>query len=150
MIAVRRLEADDAPACDAIVAGLPEWFGDPGGIRDCATAVREQEGLVALDDEGIVGFLTWIRDGDVAEISWMATRVDARRSGAGRHLIEVLVGRLVADDVRELRVKTLSERDPYPPYAETRAFYRAMGFTPVRELDVWGPENPAVLMARTL
>jgi hypothetical protein len=47
-------------------------------------------------------------------------------------------------------VKTLSEREPYPPYAETRAFYRANGFEPVEELDIWGPENPALLLARPL
>ena len=80
----------------------------------------------------------------------MATRVDARRTGAGRHLIETLIEELAATGVRELRVKTLSEREPYPPYAETRAFYRAMSFVPVEELDVWGPENPAVLMVRRL
>jgi ribosomal protein S18 acetylase RimI-like enzyme len=150
VIAIRRLETADAPACDEIVAGLPEWFGDPDGVRACAAAIRAQEGLVALDGERIVAFLTWTRDGATAEITWMATRAEARRSGAGRHLIEILVGHLVADGVRELHVKTLSERDPYPPYAETRAFYRAMGFAPVRELDIWGPENPAVLMVRDL
>jgi len=80
----------------------------------------------------------------------MATRAEARRSGAGRHLIEILIGHLVADGVRDLCVKTLSERDPYAPYAETRAFYRAMGFQPIQELDIWGPENPAVLMVREL
>ena len=150
MLAVRRLEIEDAPGCDAIIAGLPEWFGDEQGIRDCAHAVRSQRGLVALDDEGIVAFLTWILDAEVAEITWMATRADGRRSGAGRRLIEVLVGRLVAEGTRELHVKTLSEREPYPPYEETRAFYRAMGFEPVRELDIWGPENPAVLFVRRL
>jgi N-acetylglutamate synthase-like GNAT family acetyltransferase len=150
VIAVRHLEPDDAPACDAIIAGLPDWFGNEQGVRDCAQAVRTQDGLVALDDDGVVAFLTWSRDRDVAEITWMATRADGRRSGAGRRLIEVLVGRLVAEDVRELHVKTLSEREPYPPYEETRAFYRAMGFTPVAELDIWGPENPAVLLVREL
>jgi len=45
-------------------------------------------------------------------------------------------------------VKTLSSRHPDPGYAETRAFYLAMGFTEARELDIWGPENPAVLLTR--
>lgn len=150
MTTIRSLTPGDAPSCDAIVAGLPEWFGDPDGIRDCAAAVRAQDGLVALDDDTVVAFLTCTRHGDFAEITWMATRADGRRSGAGRHLIEVLVRRLAAEGVRELRVKTLSEREVYPPYEETRAFYRAMGFVAVEELDIWGPENPAVLFARRL
>jgi hypothetical protein len=48
-----------------------------------------------------------------------------------------------------LTVKTLSDReDPGPEYAQTRAFYLAVGFVPVAELDIWGPENPCQLLAR--
>lgn len=140
----------DPQACDLIIAALPEWFGDEQGIRDCADAVGSHDGLIADDGGEVVAFLTWTRDGDTAEITWMATRPDRRRTGVGRHLIEVLVRRLAAEGVRELRVKTLSEREVYPPYEETRAFYRAMGFVAVEELDIWGPENPAVLFARRL
>ena len=38
----------------------------------------------------------------------------------------------------------------YEPYAQTRAFYEAMGFTPLMELDIWGPENPALLYVRSV
>ena len=38
----------------------------------------------------------------------------------------------------------------YPPYEETRAFYRARGFTELIELDIWGPDNPATLFVRPL
>jgi hypothetical protein len=66
-------------------------------------------------------------------------------------LIDELLVRVGAEGARELVVKTLSERGgPYPPYEETRAFYAAMGFVAVRELDIWGPENPAVQLSRTL
>src|SRR5437867_5991089 len=148
---VRDLGATDAGACDAIVAGRPEWFGNEQGIRECAEAVRAQDGLGAVEDGELVGFLTWERrDAGVAEITWMAVRSDARRSGIGGALLSALIDRLAADDVRRLEVKTLSEREPYPPYAETRAFYLAHGFAKVAELDVWGPENPAVLLARPL
>jgi GNAT superfamily N-acetyltransferase len=147
---IRPLGPADASACDAIIAALPEWFGDEQGIRDCAEAVRTQDGLIAHDGDEVVGFLTWTRDDGVAEITWMATRPDRRRSGAGRLLIDALVARSVDDGVRELHVKTLSEREPYPPYEQTRAFYRAMGFAAVQELDIWGPENPAVLFVRPL
>lgn len=142
--------AVDAAACDAIVKGLPAWFGAAQGIADCAVAVRSQAGLVADDDHGVGGFLTWeVRDG-IAEITWMAVRANARRRGLGRALLGALVDRLRIDGVGELRVKTLSSRDPYPPYGETRAFYLANGFEAIAELDVWGPENPAVLLARRI
>jgi len=150
--AIRPLDHDlDADMCDAIVAGLPGWFGDPQGISDCAAAVRAHDGLVAIDDGQLVGFLTWEpRDPGAAEITWMAVRADTRRRGAGALLVAALVDRLRARGATRLDVKTLSSRDPYPPYAETRAFYRANGFVEVAELDIWGPENPAVLLSRPL
>jgi ribosomal protein S18 acetylase RimI-like enzyme len=149
---IRALDhARDADACDAIVAGLRQWFGDEKGIRDCAAAVRSHEGLVAVDDDEIVGFLTWEPRADRgAEITWMAVRAGDRRAGVGRSLLDALTDSLRADGVGRLDVKTLSSRDPYPPYAETRAFYRANGFREIEELDIWGPENPAVLLRRSL
>jgi ribosomal protein S18 acetylase RimI-like enzyme len=110
--------------------------------------VRSQRGLVVADEDRVDGFMTWEVDDGVAEITWMAVRANARGRGLGRALLAALVDQLRAKGVRELRVKTLSSRDPYPPYAETRAFYRANGFEEIEELDVWGPENPAVLLAR--
>ena len=148
---IRSLEAKDAENCDAILAGLPDWFGDPKGIRECAEAVRSQKGYVATDDDGApAGFLTWVSRSDTAEITWMAVRSDQHHRGIGRALIDALIARLRVESVRSLLVKTLSDRSPDPSYAQTRAFYRSMGFEPVAELDIWGPENPAQLLERSL
>lgn len=140
----------DAAACDAIIEGLPDFFGIPEANAECARAVRAQAGAVADLHGEIVGFLTWQTQGPGAEITWMAVRADERGSGHGRALVTALVDLLRDQGVRELSVKTLSERHPDPGYAGTRAFYAALGFTPARELDVWGPDNPAVLMSRRL
>jgi GNAT superfamily N-acetyltransferase len=150
--AVRELEPRDAEACDAIIAGLPEWFGNEQGIRDCALAVRSDAGLVATDETGVTGFLTWTHDRErgVAEITWMAVRADLRRHGVGRSLLGALIERLQEEQVHRLDVKTLSERAAYPLYAETRGFYLANGFESVEVLDIWGGDNPAVLLRRSL
>ena len=147
-VEVRPLGPEDASACDDIVAGLPDWFGLAEGVLACAEAVRTQPGLVAVRSGEVAGFVTWTTSGDTAEITWMAVGAAARRGGLGRALIDALLPRLRADGMRELAVKTLSSRHPDPGYAATRAFYVAMGFTAVRELDVWGPDNPAVLLTR--
>ena len=86
--AVRELEPRDAAACDAIVAGLPEWFGNEQGIRECALAVRSHAGTVATDEAGVTGILTWTFDRGVAEITWMAVRATSRRRGIGRSLLD--------------------------------------------------------------
>ena len=149
---IRALQgARDASSCDTIIASLPEWFGDEEGLRQCAAAVREQPGFVVERDGQVVAFLTVARPRPhTAEISWMAVHADHRGAGHGRALIDALVADLYAGDVRFLAVKTLSDRHPDLSYAETRAFYEAMGFTPLMDLDIWGPESPAMLLVRSL
>lgn len=140
----------DAEACDAIVRGLPDWFGLQEGIEECAAAVRSHAGLVAIDEGRLSGFLTYERRTSTWwEITWIATRVDLRGTGVGTRLVDGLLDRL-PDDARAVLVRTLSDRDgdPGPEYAATRAFYLARGFVPVAELDIWGPENPCQLLAR--
>ena len=149
---IRPLAPADAERCDAIVASLPDWFGNEQGLQECSVAVRTQPGYVSLArDDGVAGFLTVVRPRpSVAEISWMAVHADARGHGHGRALVEALVADLHRDGTRFLLVKTLSDRDPDAGYAATRAFYLAMGFTPLLDLDIWDPENPALLLARTI
>ena len=149
---VRRLAPADAAMCDAIVASLPDWFGNEDGIRECAALVRQTPGVVVEDNGRVVGFLTHARRySRTAEITWIAVHADHRGSGVGTALLEAIERELADDGVRLLLVKTLSDReDPGPEYAETRAFYLARGFEPVVELDIWGPENPAQVLAKGL
>jgi ribosomal protein S18 acetylase RimI-like enzyme len=151
---IRPLTPADGPGCDAVVLTLPYHFGHEGGRAECARAVRTQAGLVAVEDDEIVGFLTLARhDPASAEITWMAVRADQRRQGIGRRLVERAIADLAADGVELLSVLTLAEsveeeRDS-DNYAETRAFYRALGFIPLRELvlEDWD-DDAAVILAR--
>jgi GNAT superfamily N-acetyltransferase len=152
VIGVRPLEPADATACDRIVAGLPAWFGDANGIREAAALVRNTPGLAAEVDGDVRGFLTHARRyARTEEITWIAVDATARGTGLGTALVAALETALVEQGVRLLTVKTLSDReDPGPEYAATRAFYLARGFEPVMELDIWGPENPAQVLAKRI
>lgn len=152
---IRPLASTDAKACDAIVLSLPYHFGHEGGRAECAEAVRTQPGLVAVEGDEVVGFLTLARrDPRSAEITWMAVRHDRRRHGHGRALVERAVADLAADGVELLSLLTMAESEPEDResdnYAETRAFYRALGFVPLRELVLDGWDDRAVIMARPL
>jgi GNAT superfamily N-acetyltransferase len=155
-LSIRDLTPDDAPACDAIIASLPYFFGDPAGVADCAKAVRSQPGVVALFDGGPVGFITLERHfAESAEITWMAVHADHRRQGIGRALIEAAVERARRASVRTLCVLTLGpsvseERGP-DNYHGTRRFYRANGFVPLRELELrtWN-DSHALMLARAI
>jgi ribosomal protein S18 acetylase RimI-like enzyme len=152
-LAIRVLSAADAGACDAIVESLPYHFGDAGGREQCARAVRESPGLVAVEDGRVIGFLAWRRPYPrSAEITWMAVQAGRRREGVGGALVAALVERL-PDDVRHLLVTTLSPSTPEPDmgdtYAGTRRFYQANGFDPVWEpRGWWNDRNQALVMLR--
>jgi ribosomal protein S18 acetylase RimI-like enzyme len=147
---IRPLAADDAQACDAIIAGLPEWFGLDEGIAECAAAVRIQRGLVAEADEAVVGFVTHrLHYPQAGELTWLAVARGAQ--GHGRELVEALAGELAGAGVRHLTVRTLSDRSDDEYYARTRAFYRATGFVPLLDLpELWDAENPAMVFVRDL
>jgi ribosomal protein S18 acetylase RimI-like enzyme len=152
---VRPLRAEDAEACDRIVAGLPYHFGNAAGRRACAIAVRSQPGLAAVVDGAVAGFLTVQRHFEqAAEITWMAVDARHRRRGIGRALVERLCEDLAAEGRRLLLVLTVSPSDagwePPDGYQATRAFYRAMGFVLARDLpDLWEADT-AVLLVRPL
>jgi GNAT superfamily N-acetyltransferase len=150
---IRPLAPADAEACDAVVLTLPYHFGNEGGRAECARAVRSQNGLVAVEEGEVVGFLTLERhDPRSAEITWMAVRADRRRHGVGRGLIERAIDDLAADGVELLSVLTMAESEPEERetdnYADTRAFYRALGFVPLRELALEGWDDRAVILVR--
>jgi ribosomal protein S18 acetylase RimI-like enzyme len=135
---IRGLDVDDARACDAVIASLPYFFGDPDGIRNCAEAVRTQRGFVARVDGAVAGFITLEehQPGSI-EINWLAVQAERRRRGLGRMLIEAAAAQLASEGVRALFVLTLGPsvpEDVEDGYDGTRAFYQALGFIPLREL----------------
>jgi ribosomal protein S18 acetylase RimI-like enzyme len=154
-VGVRALGPEDANACDGIIAGLPHHFALAQGRRDCAAAVRREAGLVAVEDEAVVGFLTYAyRFDEAAEITWMAVRADRRRRGIGHTLIDRLCEQLAAEGRRVLLVLTVSPSDPGDEpddgYQSTRAFYRSTGFVLGRDLRGEWDSDTAVLMVRAL
>ena len=154
-VAIRSLTINDAPACDAIIASLTYFFGDPDGVRDCAAAVRSRLGYVAMVDAEVAAFLTIEHHDPLsAEITWMATRADHRRHGLGRQLIERAAADLASEGVRMLCVLTLGPsvpEDAADSYAGTRAFYQSCGFLALRELELrsWN-DAYALMLARAL
>jgi GNAT superfamily N-acetyltransferase len=137
---IRALSKDDAPACDAIVASLPYFFGDPAGIEECRSSVRTQEGWVATHEGTVIAFATVASSFPTsAEITWMAVHADHRRRGVGRVLMERVKREMTSRGHRVLHVLTLGPSEPEEVedgYGGTRAFYEAMGFTPLRELEL--------------
>jgi ribosomal protein S18 acetylase RimI-like enzyme len=152
---IRPLRAADAPACDEVIRSLPYHFGDPDGQRECAEAVRSNRGLVAVRDDQVVGFLTFVHHFDTtSEITWMAVHAKHRGQGIGRELIRRLTEQLRGEGRRLLLVTTLSSMEEEPGvvdgYNRTRAFHHSVGFIPARELPNLWPNHLALLLAMPL
>src|SRR6266511_4635498 len=152
---IRSLSPEDAPACDAVIASLPYHFGSERGVKECAHAVRQQAGFVATMNDDVVGFLTYTNHWpESAEITWMAVSAGHRRRGIGRTLIEHALARLAAQGTKYVFLLTLgpSVREGVEDgYENTRRFYEAVGFTPLRELGLraWQDEAAVVLVRTT-
>ena len=153
-IELRPLQPADAAGCEAVMASLPDWFGDEDGLADCAKAVRGGEGWVAVDGGDVVGFLTLERPYPrSADITWLAVRAD-RRGGIGSALVERACAELAAGGCDLVVALTVSVNDPTEvgetPYAETRAFWAHAGFAPARDFPGYWEGDLPVLQVRAL
>lgn len=148
-VIVRSHAPEDIPYCAAINRSLPDWFGLEEGLAEADEYLHTHAGLVATVNGEVLGYLTWHQPfAESAEISWMAVDKRRHRTGVGRALIAALEQQLPAGSL--LSVKTLADAHPSPEYAQTRAFYTALGFR--RQMvfpDLWDASNPCLLMVKT-
>jgi GNAT superfamily N-acetyltransferase len=150
--AIRGPVGEQGAPVEAILRALPEWFGIEAAIVDYVRAAEKLPTFVALDQGETVGFVTLRPTSESAmEIHVMGVCPEHHRRGIGRALIERAEDYARAAGFTLLHVKTLAPSHPDPSYAATRAFYAALGFRPLEELpQVWGPENPCLLMVEVL
>ncbi len=153
MFSVRPLATGDAETCDAILRSLPDFFGHEGGLASAFDAIRHQSGEVVASGGEVIGFATWEeRTPETAEITWAAVRSESRGAGAGTALIETLCEDLASRGFKlALAMTSAASKDASIPdtYIPTRAFWKARGFHPVIELDIWDT-NFALLVVRPL
>jgi len=150
--AIRGPLSGQGALAEGILRALPDWFGIESALIDYARAADELPTFVADRGEQTAGFLTLKPTSTHAvEVHVIAVLPGEHRRGVGRALVERAADYARAEGFSLLHVKTLAPSDPDPSYAATRAFYAAVGFLPLEELpQVWGPENPCLLMVMVL
>ena len=142
----------NSEVCVPIIRSLPDWFGIEEAIQGYAIDIDVLPTLLAKSGEQVLGFLTLKRHSLYSiEIYVMGVKSGMQRNGIGQALLEraeVYAKRL---GVEYLHVKTLGPSNPDDNYANTRAFYIAMGFRPLEEFtQIWGSQNPCLILVKRI
>ncbi len=149
---VRGLQPSDIPACEQLLARLPDWFGLEAQNRAYVESLRTFPAAVAEREGEYAGFLALEQHYPASvEIHVMAVEPRLHRLGIGRALAAWAERWCRAQGVRWLHVKTRGPATPDPGYDRTRRFYRALGFEPLFESrTLWGPEDAALIFVKAL
>ncbi len=144
---IRELRPDDIAACDAILSGLPEWFGLPESNRSYIEGLSHLPAAVAEHEDHIIGFVSLrVHNARSAEIEAMAIERDFHHRGVGRSLVRWALRWCSSEGVVWLHVKTRGPATPDSYYERTRRFYQAVGFDPLFEsTTLWGSADAALI-----
>lgn len=131
---------------------LPEWFGIEEAIVNYVNGVVNTEFYVYYLSDKPVGFISVKSNNKyTSEIYVMGILKDYQNCGIGKKLLEAVQESLIKSNVKFLMVKTLGDSHPDKHYKNTREFYYKTGFYPLEEIkEVWGKENPCLIMAKNL
>ena len=138
--------------CEGILRTLPKWFGDEASLQEYARATAHQPSFVVSRQGRAVGFLSlqahfpgsW-------EVTCVAMDAEHRGQGLGKRLHEHVEQWLLGQGASLLQVKTLAASHPSAEYAETRAFYLALGYKPVEVFPtLWAAHLPVLQLIKAL
>lgn len=148
MIEIREIELEDIEKCLAILRALPQWFGIESAIVEYGGDLKSLDGFTAAEGDRLIGFVGLKRYGIASvEINVIGVHPEHRGKGIGSALLKVVESSLDSN-VQLLHLKTLAPTHPDPSYAETRAFWQAKGFIPMDTHELWGGENPCLIMVK--
>jgi N-acetylglutamate synthase-like GNAT family acetyltransferase len=131
---------------------LPAWFGIEEAIVQYMADIDHLPTFLSLEQDEVIGFLSIKKHFPTsAELLGMGVRPNAHRKGLGRALLHQAEVWLKEQEVEYLHVKTLGPSCSDENYAKTRAFYLAMGFTPLEEFpQIWDENNPCLILIKRL
>jgi GNAT superfamily N-acetyltransferase len=128
MLEIRPIEPPDRSNILALAETIPEWFDADARGRAIPTDLRYQDGLVAVRDRTIVGFITlFVAEGRL-NIGWLGVKRDCHRKGIGHRLLAAAEDKARDLGLHELATSTLGPNVDYHPYQQTRAFYAKHAF----------------------
>lgn len=150
-LGLRRYSADDASACAAVFASIPEWFGIPTATSAYLADLPRLPSWVATVEGELAGFVSLVRPQPRAfEVHVLAVARARHGQGVGRALVGLAERFARAQDARYMQVKTLGPSQPDAHYEKTREFYRKLGYEPLLESDRLWDGAPTLIFVKAL
>lgn len=137
---------------ERILRTLPDWFGIESSLLEYVRDSDRWPTFVAREGAHIMAFITLREHSPQSwEVHCLAVEFKWRNRGIGKELHRHIEEWLLEQGVRFLQVKTMAALRPSSEYAETRAFYEAIGYTPLEVFPtLWGPNLPALQLVKYL
>ncbi len=141
-----------AAICEPILHSLPDWFGIEEALVQYVADIDRLPTFLAWEAGRAMGFLSIKQHYPTsAEVLVMGIRQETHRQGLGQALLHQAQAWLKDQGVEYLQVKTLGPSHLEGNYAQTRAFYLAMGFQPLEEFpQIWDESNPCLILVKRL
>ena len=142
MASIRPIQDKDIEDVLQVAQALPEWFDADARERAIPLDLRFQDGYVAEEKGRILGFITlYVAEGRV-QIGWMGVLPEFHGLGIGGRLISAAEDYCRERGIQELATYTLGDSVDYAPYADTREFYFAQGFSIYQRSETDNPGCP--------
>lgn len=131
---------------------MPEWFGLPDAIEGYIDAALTMETWTVRDaaDLAVGVALVERHFPHTAELHLMVVDRTHHGVGIGTALVRAIEADGRTSGTRLLQVKTLGPSHPDTGYARTRHFYESCGFLSLEETDLWGRDNPCLIMVKPI
>ena len=138
--------------CEKILRSLPDWFGIEESIVQYIKDADKMPTMIVKNETEEIGFLTIKKHfKESADIHCMGILPQYHRKGIGIQLIKKVEIHLKNEGVKMLQVKTISENSDCKFYAQTREFYKSVGFIPLEVFPtLWDKSNPCLQLVKQI
>lgn len=132
---------------------LPKWFGNRQALDEYVEDVKKFPYYGAFNTAGrCIGFFSikthYQHTGDIFVCG---VHPEYQHNGVGKALYRAVENYFIQNGCKYAIVKTLSDTVDFEPYAQTRKFYRSIGFEPLITLtEMWDEKNPCLIMFKSL
>jgi len=124
---LKKATEQDKKEAIKIAQELKEWFNKEG-LKNMKTDFEFNSLVVAIDKDGVSGFLCYTTCCGKMQLLWMGVKRNSQGKGIGEKLLKWLEKEAKKYKLHSIETETLPDEDDYEPYKKTREFYYKNGF----------------------